>query len=233
MIFIQSQFYAGDSGSVSHKNVDQTSSSRLSATRLVAKAWPGRSRPRFLEYVDGAGYSASLNADLRSLLSFSDTAGFFQVRTAPIRLRRELQQIGFLTPLEIGHSILRTGGVQADVVSLLESEGYSPTEMKRVLKVSQEMGIVTLRRGRFDISRKFLPTVRRHLLLDFIACEGVGYPSLNGVTGVALVPGYGRFHGLALSELEKRIRQSMRSVWPKGFMVDLQQLCESGMVVLR
>ena len=28
-LFVQSQFYAGDSGSVSHKNVDQTSTSSL------------------------------------------------------------------------------------------------------------------------------------------------------------------------------------------------------------
>lgn len=79
-IFIQSQFYAGDSGSVSHKNVDQTQSSRLTATKFIAKARPGSPPPRFLEYVDGAGYSASLNGDLKSLLSFADTAGFFQVR---------------------------------------------------------------------------------------------------------------------------------------------------------
>lgn len=37
-IFIQSQFYAGDSGSVSHKNVDQSSTSRLNATKLLVKA---------------------------------------------------------------------------------------------------------------------------------------------------------------------------------------------------
>lgn len=35
MIFVQSQFYAGDSGSVSHKNVDQTSSSRVNASRYT------------------------------------------------------------------------------------------------------------------------------------------------------------------------------------------------------
>ena len=32
-VFVQSQFYAGDSGSVSHKNVDQTATSRLRVSR--------------------------------------------------------------------------------------------------------------------------------------------------------------------------------------------------------
>ena len=81
-IFIQAQFYAGDSGSVSHKNVDQTHSSRLIATVLITRKWPDGPSPRFLEYVDGAGYCASLNGDLKSLLSFSDTADFFQIRSA-------------------------------------------------------------------------------------------------------------------------------------------------------
>ncbi|MFZ1181066.1 MAG: hypothetical protein WAN92_06055 [Herbaspirillum sp.] len=47
-IMIQSQFYAGDSGSVSHKNVDQTKTSR---DRVLQK-FQGT---RFVEYVDGAG----------------------------------------------------------------------------------------------------------------------------------------------------------------------------------
>ena len=41
-VFIQSQFYAGDSGSVSHKNVDQTSTSRTAVLDIVGL-------PRFVE----------------------------------------------------------------------------------------------------------------------------------------------------------------------------------------
>lgn len=80
-LFIQCQFYAGDSGSVSHKNVDQTKSSRDYISAFVKN-------PVFLEYVDGAGYFSSLNGDLKKLLSYDDTAGFFQIRSAPIRLRK-------------------------------------------------------------------------------------------------------------------------------------------------
>lgn len=232
-IFIQSQFYAGDSGSVSHKNVDQTSSSRQSATKLAAKAWPKSAAPVFLEYLDGAGYSASLNGDLKSLLSFQDTSGFFQIRSAPIRLRRELQKIGFLTPLEIGHAVLRRLGSQSSVSKHLLDDGYSSTEIARAILVAQQYAFIVVEKKRLVIAAAFLPAVRRHLLLDLIACEGGEFASLNGVAGVVLVPGYGPHHGLAVSKLEALVRKSFASVWPAGFLADLQFLCDHGWVVLR
>ena len=73
-LFIQCQFYAGDSGSVSHKNVDQTRASRTFTLSKFKQA-------KFIEYLDGAGYFGSLNGDLRSILSMKDTRNFFQVKT--------------------------------------------------------------------------------------------------------------------------------------------------------
>lgn len=93
-ILMQSQFYAGDSGSVSHKNVDQTKTSRERVSGLFSGS-------RFVEYVDGAGYFSSLNSDLRKILAMDSTRSFIQIRSAPIRLRRELQDLGFLAPIEI------------------------------------------------------------------------------------------------------------------------------------
>lgn len=232
MIFVQSQFYAGDSGSVSHKNVDQTSSSRQNATRLSAKAWPASPSPVFLEYVDGAGYCASLNGDLKSLLSFGDTAGFFQVRSASIRLRRELQRIGFLTPLEVGHAILHNFGSLA-VRNHLAGEGYSEPEIERVIRLSKEYRFIAEDGGQLSVADSFMPIVRRHLLLDLIACEGKAFPSLAGIAGVALVPGYGPYHGLTMAALDALVRKSFGSIWQSGFMADLQQLCDDGLVVLR
>lgn len=234
-IFIQAQFYAGDSGSVSHKNVDQTHSSRLNATALIAKKWPGSPPPCFLEYVDGAGYSASLNGDLKSLLSFSDTAGFFQVRSAPIRLRRELQQIGFLTPLEIAHAVLRSNCVLEEVGRLLLKEGYTTVEVDRVISSAVDRGMFkrSANGARLVINGEFMPLVRQYLILDLIACEGRPFASLAGVAGVALVPGYGPHYGLSLSELETCVNSHYAAIWPKSFMVDLQALCTARFVVLR
>lgn len=234
-IFVQSQFYAGDSGSVSHKNVDQTHSSRLNATALIARKWPGSPLPCFLEYVDGAGYSASLNGDLKSLLSFPDTAGFFQVRSAPIRLRRELQQIGFLTPLEIAHAVLRSNGVVEDAGRLLLREGYTTVEVDRVISSAIDRGMFkrSADSAQLVIDSNLMPSVRQYLILDLIACEGRPFASLAGLAGVALVPGYGPHYGLSLSELETCVERNFAAVWPKSFMLDLQALCTAGFVVLR
>lgn len=87
-IFIQAQFYAGDSGSVSHKNVDQTRTTRTAVEGTLTDA-------RFVEYLDGAGYFSTLNRDLKHLIGMSNTASFFQVKSAAVRLRRELQHIGY------------------------------------------------------------------------------------------------------------------------------------------
>ena len=233
MIFVQSQFYAGDSGSVSHKNVDQTKSSRQTATELSAKAWPGSPLPVFLEYVDGAGYSASLNGDLKSLLSFKDTAGFFQVRTASIRLRRELQKIGFLTPLEIGHAAIRNSGCYGDTVSHLINEGYLQDEIDRAIEAAANQALLIRKGDQLSISNAFISVVQSHLLLDLIAIEGAAFQTLVGIAGVALVPGYGPYHGLHLTDLDSLIRKSYQSIWPNGFMPDLQLLCNAGLVVLR
>lgn len=234
-IFIQSQFYAGDSGSVSHKNVDQTQGSRLTATKFIAKVRPGSPPPLFLEYLDGAGYSASLNGDLKSLLSFSDTAGFFQVRSAPIRLRRELQHIGFLTSIEIAHAVIRCKGNALETVALLIKEGYAESEISRSMTVALEHKFLNQvkRSGRLSITDSLVPLVRQYLILDLVAREGANFPSRNGIVGIVLVPGYGPHYGLRLGELDLHVRRNFSHVWPNSFMEDLQALCDFGFVVLR
>lgn len=232
-IFVQSQFYAGDSGSVSHKNVDQTKSSRQSATQLSQGAWPESDPPLFLEYVDGAGYAASLNKDLKSLLSFQDTEDFFQIRSAPIRLRRVLQKIGFLTPLEIAHAVFRSNGDLEGATKILEGEGYKPGEIDRGIQIATELRLLVRGQSEIEVAADYVSIARRHLLLDLIACEGELFPSLEGVRGVALVPGYGPLHGLSLVDLDAHVREKHRGVWPDGFMLDLQELCTRGFVVLR
>ena len=42
------------------------------------------------------------------------TKSCLQVRSAAIRLRRELQDIGFVTPLEVAHAVLRRRGRESE-----------------------------------------------------------------------------------------------------------------------
>jgi hypothetical protein len=192
-IFVQAQYYAGDSGSVSHKNVDQTRTSRL-------KVLDHYNEPLFIEYVDGAGYFSSLNGDLKNLLQMDDTHSFVQVRSAPIRIRRVLQEIGFCTPLEVAHAIARTDGSRKAVTRILVAEGYAKSEVERCIRVAIGVEFVREDYEQLEIIAGRRPIVRKFILLDTIACHGA---NLTGISesGFLLVPGYGPFFGMKLTDV--------------------------------
>lgn len=229
-LFIQSQFYAGDSGSVSHKNVDQTSNSRAAVLGILKS-------PRFVEYVDGAGYFSSLNGDLKSLLNMPTTASFFQVRSAGIRLRRELQHVGFLILIEIEHAIFRTDGSPAEIRRVLIEEGYATGEIERGIKKCMGQGKLLLENERFSVSSSRRDTARRYFLLDVAAIHGAA-PASPGdkLSGSLLVPGYGPFHGTKLDVLVThalRLAPSLKVDWsdPTVIMGDIRWLCDQGMAM--
>jgi len=225
-IFVQCQFYAGDSGSVSHKNGDQTSSSRQKVSEK-------HDSPMFIEYVDGAGYFSSLNGDLKSLFSMEDTSSFIQIRTAPIRLRRALQEIGFLTQLEIEQAIFRTNGTIGEVKSLLASEGYKEKEIERSLNTSLHNNGLSHNNDNLVIQDARNEIVRRYILLDTVACYG-DIPS-GKPTGSLLVPGYGPFYGMKLDDLANKaveLAPSLQDQWVGNMVLkDIRWLCDQGMAM--
>jgi hypothetical protein len=230
-VFVQCQFYAGDSGSVSHKNVDQTTTSRLSVVALAPDA-------RFVEYVDGAGYFSSLNGDLKTLLAMGTTRSFFQVRSAAIRLRRELQQIGFLVPLEIEHAVLRTDGSAAQVRQVLVEDGYSDAEVTRGLLDSIERHLVIrAASGELSVLPERRATCRRYLLLDLAAIHGSPPARGSGKpTGSLIVPGYGPFHGMKLDDLMRAatdVAPATRGDWsnPVTVLGDIRWLADEGLAM--
>lgn len=226
-LYLQCQFYAGDSGSVSHKNVDQTSKSRQAVLSAVSNA-------RFIEYVDGAGYFSSLNGDLKTLLSMPTTRSFVQLRSTPIRLRRELQDIGFLTPLDVAHAVLRWSGDVPAAVSQLRDEAFDDLAIERALKQAFEVAMLVGDRTKADVSPARREVVRRYLLLDVAACFGrVVDPRGVGLKGHFLVPGHGPFFGLPLDELaSKAIEQAppLRADWssPSVILGDIRWLSQRG-----
>ncbi|GHA19670.1 hypothetical protein [Oceanisphaera arctica] len=195
-LFIQSQFYAGDSGSVSHKVIDQTQNSRAFTLEKYESA-------RFVEYLDGAGYYASLRGDLTHMLSFDNTASFFQVKSILVRLRRELQSIYFLTPIELEHSILMSeDGLNKSVYKTLEDDGYPTTEIARVISVCIELGYITEDDGKLKISPGRYNISRRLLILDIAANYASKITdSQRKSQKYLLVPGYGANYGILESEL--------------------------------
>lgn len=188
-IFIQCQFYAGDSGSVSHKVVDQTDTSRQQTLKYFPHAV-------FVEYLDGAGYYSSLNGDLKKMLAKKTTKSFIQVRTAPLKLRRELQEIDFLTPLEIEHAILSGAETERQLIEVLESQGYAAKEISRCLDVCKANNLLNFNNGKYLVRDERRDIVIKYCLLDCIANFGHVIKA-EKEKGVLYVPGFSSSWGLS------------------------------------
>lgn len=198
-VFIQCQFYAGDSGSVSHKVVDQTQASRPLTIQQYPKA-------RFIEYLDGAGYYSSLNKDLKHMLGIETTKDFIQVRSAHIKLRRELQDLGFLIPIDIEHAIFRSiSGDSNEVIKILKSDGYSEDEISRAIKNALDRKIIQKQGEVLLVKEERSDIVKRLFIVDLIAIIGYPVDASTGNTGNALIPGYGELYGSKISLISQKL----------------------------
>lgn len=226
-LFIQSQFYAGDSGSVSHKVVDQTDASRENTLKKYPQAV-------FVEYLDGAGYYSSLNGDLKKMLGKKTTKSFFQIKTAPIKLRRELQEIDYITPIEVEHAILVGNKSEKALETFFLKQGYSLDEIKRCLSTCKKEKIIILKSGRFSINKDRKDIVTKYFLLDCI-CNFGHDVDISTEKGILLVPGFSSFWGLSQVELLKTYKNTYPEVKisTETFLEAIQWLIEQGFIYLK
>jgi hypothetical protein len=226
-LFIQSQFYAGDSGSVSHKVVDQTQSSRHFTLGKYSKA-------RFVEYLDGAGYYAALRGDLEHMLTFPDTASFFQVKSILVRLRREFQNIAYLTPIELEHAVLTIENCTHEkIINALLADGYPEEEIRRAQDVSIELGYLSVEGEVLRIAEERLPISRRLLILDIAASNARKITDVERNTKkFLLIPGYGSNIGILESALSKDVCDTVKAIQitPFDFTSDVEWLIDEGVM---
>lgn len=229
-LFIQSQYYAGDSGSVSHKVVDQTQSSRAFTLEKYPTA-------RFVEYLDGAGYYASLRGDLQHMLAFPNTASFFQVKSILVRLRRELQVIKFLTPIDLEHVLLTTASNDKNsVIKELAAQEYPESEIERVIKTCIEEGFVENTATNISINRNRVEIARRLLVLDVAVNNAKTISDSQRCSQKYLIlPGYGRNYGILESELTEAFYQVCKQHLPSAptFSKDIEWLLDEGVIKRR
>ena len=186
-LLVQGQFYAGDSGSVSHKNVDQTPTGRAAARDVVPD-------PVFAEFLDGAGYVTALANDARNLLAMVDTEGLIQLRTAPIRLRELLQRINLATPLEIAHAIWSSESCSEPEVQTKLEERYGAEEAARALERALATGFATRKPGgSLSVGEGFIEDALEYAVIDSIARSHLGQDPADPRPGLT-VPGYGCEH---------------------------------------
>ncbi len=229
-LFIQSQFYAGDSGSVSHKVVDQTQSSR----EFTLEKYP---TARFVEYLDGAGYYASLRGDLQHMLAFTNTASFFQVKSIFVRLRRELQVIKFLTPIDLEHVLLTTtSNEKHTIVNELIAQEYPESEIERVINTCIQEGVVESVDTHISIIQSRIEIARRLLILDVAVNNASTISDSERCSQKYLIlPGYGRNYGILESELTESFYLICKQHLPSAptFSKDIEWLLDEGVIKRR
>jgi len=155
------------------------------------------------------------------------------VRTAAIRLRRELQHVGFLTPLEVEHAIFRSDGSPTAVRKVLKDEGYTDAEIERSIADCSTRGLVTAdEKGKLTVSTARREVARRYLLLDVAARSGKSPATPDEkLTGCLLVSGYGPFHGIKLDQLVAeaiRVAPALKGDLDQSqiMLADIRWLCE-------
>jgi hypothetical protein len=199
-IFVQSQFYAGDSGSVSHKNVDQAETARKGASALFPNAL-------FVELVDGAGYCSSLRKDLRHLLFARDTAGFVQLRSIPVRLRRLLQQAGIASPLEVALLAVECQGSHSELMDTLTSH-VGVEQAKSSIEFAFTSGWIESSGNReLKIADDRRAVVADYQQLDSVIAAARKL-SESEKSGAILVPGYGVDFGVPAGEYDNSVLNS-------------------------
>ena len=196
-LLIQGQFYAGDSGSVSHKNVDQTPTGRSAARRVIHE-------PLFAEFLDGAGYVTALSGDAERLLAIPGTDGLLQLKTAIVRLRELLQRVDLATPIEVVHGVwLSRSRSMPEVLSILR-RSYSDTEARRIVETATQLGWIAVNGDVIEVSESRAGAAFEIAVLDTIAIMA-GSPGCERVANGLTIPGYG-MHGWGISAASVRSR---------------------------
>ena len=226
-IFVQCQFYAGDSGSVSHKVVDQTDASRNQTIKFYPNAV-------FVEYLDGAGYFSSLNGDLKKMLAKKTTKAFIQVKTAPVKFRRELQEIDFLTPLEIEHAILAGNNSESELVDFLQAQGYNKEEVYRSLAVCKAANLLDFDNDTYAIKDERRDIIIKYCFLDCIANFGHSI-NVSKEKGILYVPGFSNNWGMSQTNLLEAFNREFPDIElsAKDILEKIEWLIDNEFVILK
>ena len=171
------------------------------------------------------------------MLAKETTKDFIQIRTAPLKLRRELQSIHFLTTLEIEHAILQTDGTLNSVSLLLTKDGYTEQEVEFAIKNAVARGDIVKQDSMLIICEKRLEIVRQYFLLDIIANFGEPVPAEHG-SGFLFVAGYKTLWGMPQNRVISTALEKcplLNTLWTsmETPFNDLQWLMDKGFVILR
>jgi len=169
-----------------------------------------------------------------------DTSTFIQIRSAPIRLRRALQQIGLATPLDVSHHVLLGAKTVSAIKRAFTAEGCTEPATERAIAEALSDGFLSRTvDGALHVSSAREEIVRRFFLLDHAARTGATVDPRGGDgKGMLLVPGFGPFFGSKIDDLVKsavNLSPTLRAQWsrsPEIVLGDLRWLDEQGFAML-
>jgi hypothetical protein len=188
----------------------------------------------FVEYLDGAGYFSSLNGDLKKMLAKKTTKAFIQVKTAPVKFRRELQEIDFLTPLEIEHAILSGNKTEAELVDSLLSQGYDKEEIFRSLDACKEANLLDINNDNYAIQEKRRDIIIKYCLLDCVANFGHSI-NVSKEKGILYVPGFSDSWGMSQTSLLEAFNREFPDIElsARDILEKIEWLIENEFVILK
>jgi hypothetical protein len=154
-----------------------------------------------------------------------------------VRLRREFQNITFLTPIELEHAILISEDhSKQNLRDILLKWGYPEEEILRAEQVSLELGYIMFNNGQFEILTERLPIARRLLLLDIAASNAKKITDEERCSAkYLLIPGYGANMGILESELSELVCSIVKTIQisPVDFTRDIEWLLDQGSIKRR
>ena len=153
-------------------------------------------------------------------------------------MRRVLQGIQFLTPLEIEHAVIRTTGSEIEIFDLLKKEGYTSEEIRRALTEALGKGVIIASGERkYSIETSRVDVVRKYCILDVIANYG-GPISVGKQSGNLLIAGFETSWGLPQNVVIKKAQEifpGLDKLWNgvQDAFDDVQWLISNGFVIAR
>jgi len=146
-----------------------------------------------------------------------------------------MQDIGFLTPLEVEHAIFRSSnGDSNEVVGLLQADGYQEAEVDRVVSQSLGREVIYQSGDRLFVKDSRVGFARRLLIIDLVAISGEHLNTIEGRVGNVLIPGYGALYGAQLGRISSEIDNfAPNSNYTRNdFAQDITWLTEEKFIIL-
>ena len=151
-----------------------------------------------------------------------------------MKFRRELQEIDFLTPLEIEHVILAGNKAEAELVDILQTQGYNKEEIYRSLDVCKAANLLDFADDNYAIKEERRDIIIKYSLLDCIANFGHSI-NVNKEKGILYVPGFSNNWGMSQTNLLEAFNREFPDIdlSAKDILEKIEWLIENEFVILK